>query len=395
VKVSARAASVLFAAWIAAAALTAGAGQGTVFRWNIPAWAAPPVVPADNPMSVEKVALGRYLFYDKRLSYNQKLSCAGCHIQRFGFTDLSPTAFGSTGERHPRRVATLTNVAYNAVLTWANPTQRRLETQMLTPMFGEHPVELGLAGREKVLLERLRADPRYQSLFTAAFPDAPDPFTLGSVTKAIATFERTLLSFSSPYDRYRYGGDGAAIGESAKRGEALFFGDKLDCFHCHSGVNFSDNGTAARTRLGPMTFHNTGLYNVDGRYPASNPGVREFTGDPRDDGAFKTPTLRNVAVRAPYMHDGSVIDLNAVLDHYSAGGRTIVGTPLAGIGRLNPNKDVAVKGFALSERERRDLIAFLQSLTDTAFLTDPALSDPFAASPAPAPNSSRGPETPR
>ena len=218
-----RTATALFASWLACTVLTAGAQQASVFRWNIPAWAAPPIVPADNPMSVEKVTLGRYLFYDKRFSYNQKLSCASCHLQRFGFTDLSPTAFGSTGERHPRRVQNLTNVGYNADLTWANPRLHRLETQMLTPMFGEHPVELGFGGHENELLERLKADARYRDLFKAAFPDVADPITLDGVTKAIATFERTFISLSSPYDRYRYGGESAAIGDSARRGEALFF----------------------------------------------------------------------------------------------------------------------------------------------------------------------------
>jgi cytochrome c peroxidase len=378
-----RDAGLLLAAFIAVAGLTAAARQPAIYRWNIPDWAAPPIVPADNPMTAEKVALGRYLFYDKRLSYNEKLSCAGCHLQRFGFTELKPTAFGSTGERHPRRTPTLTNVGYNAVLTWADPTQRRLEVQMLTPMFGEQPVELGFGGHEQELLDRLRADARYRSLFPAAFPDASDPFTLGSITQAIASFERTFISLSSPYDRYRYGGESDAIDAAAKRGEALFFGSKLECSHCHAGINFSDNSADARTRAATVAFHNTGLYNIGGRYPAHNAGVFEITGNPRDDGAFRTPTLRNVAVRAPYMHDGSIENLNGVLDHYSAGGRTIVGTPLAGVGRLNPNKDVVIHGFDLSPEERRDVIAFLESLTDRAFLTDPALSDPFALTPAP------------
>ena len=386
VKSASRAAGVLLAAWIAVAGLTAAAEQGSVFRWDIPAWAAPPIVPTDNPMTVEKVTLGRYLFYDKRLSYNGKLSCASCHLQRFGFTELRPNAFGSTGQRHPRRTPTLTNAGYNTVLTWANPAEHRLESQMLTPMFGEHPVELGFAGHEQELLARLRADERYRSLFAAAFPDASDPFTIASVTKAIASFERTFISLSSPYDRYRYGGESDAIGPAAKRGEALFFSPRLDCSHCHAGINFSDDFADARTKAVTVVFHNTGLYNIGGRYPAHNAGVYEVTGDPRDDGMFKAPTLRNVAVRAPYMHDGSVDDLNGVLDHYSAGGRTIVGTPLAGVGRLNPNKDALIHGFDLSQQERRDLIAFLETLTDKAFLTNPALSDPYAVTPAPGPS---------
>jgi len=371
--------SIAFGAWLALSFLIAGAQQVCAYRWNLPPWAAPPIVPADNPMTNEKVTLGRFLFYDKRLSLNQQFSCATCHQQKFGFTDDKVTAIGSTGERHPRRASTLTNVGYNTVLTWANPLQRRLETQMLVPMFGEHPVELGLAGHEKELVARLRADARYPQLFKAAFPEKNEPISLETITKAIASFERTMISLSSPYDRYRYGGDQHAISDSAKRGEALFFSEKLECFHCHGGVNFTDSAADTRTRIFHVAFHNTGLYNLgpDGRYPANNLGAYEITRQAKDMGAFKAPTLRNVAVRPPYMHDGSVKDLDAVLDHYSAGGRTITDGPYEGVGALNPHKDLVLKGFHLSGQDRRDLIEFLNSLTDRQFLTNPDLSDPF------------------
>jgi cytochrome c peroxidase len=376
---AARTLAIAFVAWFATSMLVAAARDASQYRWNLPSWAAPPVVPADNPMTPQKVTLGRFLFYDKRLSGNETFSCATCHQQKLGFTDTHITGIGSTGQHHPRRVSTLTNVGYNTVLTWGNPLQRKLETQMLLPMFGDHPVELGLAGRDKELIARLKSDERYQQLFHSAFPEKPDPFTLESITKAIASFERTMISLSSPYDRYRYGGDTNAISASAKRGEALFFGERLECFHCHGGVNFSDSSADARTRLPHVAFHNTGLYNVgtDGAYPANNTGVYEFTHDPKDMGAFKVPTLRNVAVRAPYMHDGSVKDLNAVLDHYSAGGRTISNGPYAGDGSRNPHKDVVLKGFTLSAQERADVLEFLKSLTDDEFLNNPALSDPF------------------
>ena len=352
----------------------------SVFAWNLPPWAAPPIVPADNPMTNEKVALGHYLFYDRRLSGNLTFSCASCHQQKLAFADTRTTALGSTGMHHPRRTPTLTNVGYYTVLTWANPLQRKLEKQMLVPMFGEHPVELGLSGKEKVLIARLDADSRYQGMFRAAFPGEPQPITLGNVTKAIASFERTLLSFSSPYDRYRYGHEQTAISPEAKRGEKLFFSERLDCFHCHGGINFSDSTADTRTRLFQRSFHNTGLYNIHGTgaYPADNMGVFEVTHDTKDIGAFKAPTLRNVAVRAPFMHDGSAKDLNAVLDHYAAGGRTIASGPNAGIGRLNPHKDLVIHGFRLGPGERRDLLAFLRSLTDEGFLNDPKFADPFA-----------------
>lgn len=352
----------------------------TTFAWNLPPWASPPIVPADNPMTNEKVALGHYLFYDRRLSGNLTFSCASCHQQKFAFADARPTALGSTGMHHPRRTPTLTNVGYYTVLTWANPLQRKLEKQMLVPMFGEHPVELGLAGKEKLLIARLGADPQYQQMFRDAFPAESQPITLGNITKAIASFERTMISFSSPYDRYRYGHDANAISPAAKQGEKLFFSERLDCFHCHGGINFSDSTADTRTRLFQRSFHNTGLYNIHGTgaYPANNMGVFEITHDVKDVGAFKAPTLRNAAVRAPYMHDGSVKDLDAVLDHYSAGGRTITSGPSAGVGRLNPHKDLVIHGFRLSPQERREVIAFLRSLTDERFLNDPHFADPFA-----------------
>lgn len=366
------------APWLLLLAAGCGGTPSTAYAWSLPPWAAPPVVPADNPMSQAKVDLGHDLFYDRKLSANETFSCATCHVQRLAFADSRETAIGSTGMHHPRRTPTLTNVGYNTTLTWANPLQRRLEKQMLVPMFGEHPVELGLSGKEKVLIARLAADPRYPSMFRAAFPRESAPIKLGNVTKAIASFERTLISFDSPYDRYRYGHQANAIGASAKRGEALFFSERLDCFHCHGGINFTDSAADTRTRLFQHSFHNTGLYDVHGTgdYPPNNMGVFEITRLAKDIGAFKAPTLRNVAVRAPYMHDGSVRDLNAALDHYAAGGRTIASGPYAGNGSRNPHKDLVIHGFRLNARERADLIAFLRSLTDESFLTNPAFAEP-------------------
>jgi cytochrome c peroxidase len=327
------------------------------------------------------VELGRYLFYDQRLSVNQTFSCASCHDQKRAFTDGRAQAIGVTGERHPRGSMSLANIAYNPVLTWANPTQRRLETQALVPMFGETPVELGLSGMERVMFERLRAEPTYQRLFPRAFPGDADPFTLANVTRAIASFERTMISGRSPYDRYRSGEAPQAISPSARRGEELFFGETTECFHCHGGFNFTETVDFVGKGFAEIEFHNTGLYNLDGRgaYPASNRGVMAVTDDPEDMGKFKAPTLRNIAVTAPYMHDGSVPTLDAVLNHYAAGGRTTEGGPNAGIGFLNPLKSGFVKGFTLTSAERRDLLAFLESLTDDVFLEDPRFQNPWGS----------------
>lgn len=372
------------------------AARATAYLWQLPPGFPEPRVPDDNPMSVEKVLLGRHLFYDTRLSADGTFSCATCHQQARAFADEKGRGVGVTGEVHPRGPMSLANVAYASALTWANPTVRRLEAQALVPMFGTDPVELGLAGQEAGLLARLTRDGRYQRLFPAAFPNDADPFTVGHITKAIAAFERTMLSGRSPYDRYRTTMDASAIPPAAHRGEDLFFSDRLSCFRCHSGFNFTQAVESVTTPLLALEFHNNGLYNIDGKgsYPAPNTGIHAVTGRPEDMGRYKAPTLRNVALTAPYMHDGSLPTLEAVIAHYEAGGRTVAAGPHAGRGASSPLKSPFVKGFTLTAVEREDLVAFLESLTDTAFVTDPALSNPWVETPgspntAPRPAASR------
>jgi cytochrome c peroxidase len=272
----------------------------------------------------------------------------------------------------------LTNVAYNSVLTWANPLQTRLETQALVPLFGEHPIEMGMAGKEEEILNFLENDANYNQMFAAAFNNEPNPINISNLTKALASFERTLISFNSPYDRYRYGGDANAISQAAKRGERLFTSERLECFHCHGGINFSDSVKHERLAFTEIAFHNTGLYNLDdlGSYPPDNTGVYEITHEPTDMGRFKAPTLRNIALTAPYMHDGSIATLEEAIAHYQAGGRTIEQGKWAGIGRQNRHKSGFIKGFELSTQEQDDLLAFLRSLTDEEFITNSTFSDP-------------------
>ncbi len=353
-----------------------------VYVWPLAGTLPVPLVPDDNPMTAAKVELGRHLFYDTRLSGNHTQSCASCHIQELAFTDGLAVAEGSTGQHTPRNSMSLANVAYSTTLTWANPLLLTLEQQMLVPLFGAEPVELGLRGLEDTLLARLREVPEYDALFARAYPDDDEPWTMLNVTRALACFERRLLSGDAPLDRFN-AGDYAALSPSALRGAALFNGERLECFHCHAGFNFQDSvayeGKPARSGI----FHNTGLYNIDGMgaYPPSNTGLHEFTGLPADMGRFRVPTLRNVAVTGPYMHDGSINTLSEVLDHYAAGGRTITEGPHAGVGRDNPYKSGFIRGFELTDQERADVLAFLDSLTDESFLRDPALADPWSATP--------------
>jgi cytochrome c peroxidase len=358
-------------------AVSADSDSAQSYEWHLPKGFPKPQVPADNPMTAAKVELGRYLFYDTRMSVDGKASCATCHKQELAFTDGLAVSVGATGRLHSRGAMSLVNVAYSSALTWSNPLMRELESQALVPMFGDHPVELGLREGDG-FPPLLRSDSGYRAFFARAFPGDADPFTIKNVTKAIASFERSIISARSPYDRYHYGGDDSAVSESAKRGEILFFNQHLSCFRCHGGFDFSDTTVSANNAGRSVEFHNTGLYNIGGAisYPAPNVGTYEFTKVAADIGKFKAPTLRNISVTAPYMHDGSIATLEGVLDHYAAGGRTIESGPHRGTGHDNPNRDPLIGGFQLSRQDRADLIAFLQSLTDDEVLHDPRFADP-------------------
>jgi cytochrome c peroxidase len=281
--------------------LTAASAQ-TPYTWDLPAGFPKPRVPDDNPMTAEKVELGRYLFYDRRLSSNGTQSCASCHVQSLAFTDGKPRGEGSTGERHPRGSMSLVNVAYTRVFTWIDQDLHSLEEQARLPMFGDHPIELGVTEKSLALI---RADPRYQKLFGA------EPITTDNIIKALACFERSIVSARSPYDRYHFDRDESAISAAAKHGEVLFFSTGFSCFRCHSGPN--------------------------------------FTGKPDEEGGFKAPTLRNIAVTAPYMHDGNVKTLDEAILHH----------------------------VAMSDAERTDILEFLRTLTDEPLLHDPRFANPF------------------
>lgn len=355
--------------------------------WDLPDTVPEPRVPEDNPMSAAKVELGRFLFFDTKLSANETQSCGSCHQQELAFTDGLALAEGSTGDVLARSSMSIANAGYAASLTWANEALVLLEKQALVPMFGEDPIELGMAGMEEELLRRMRDDEDYPRMFADAFPLEIDPISLDSITKAIAAFQRQVTSFNAPVDRWQQG-DATALNESEQRGMALFFGgtnaagaeDAFECFHCHGGFLFSQASDDAGQVFSQKFFMNNGLYNLDedGSYPAGNEGIYEMSGDPADKGKFKPPSLRNIEVTGPYMHDGSIETLEEVLDHYARGGRLIESGPHAGDGKDNPNKNSLLNGFAMAEQEKQDMLAFLRALTDDELLTNPAFSDPFA-----------------
>ncbi|MEO1270195.1 MAG: MbnH family di-heme enzyme, partial [Myxococcota bacterium] len=302
------------------------------------------------------------------------------HEQDKAFTDGLPVGVGVTDQAHTVGPMSLTNVAYATTLGWANPLMDSLEKQALVPMFGEEPVELGLSVlSEEEFLDRFRNHPDYPARFAAAF-GGEDPITVPNLVQALASFERALISGNSPYDRFTYAGEDDALSDSARRGMFLFFSERVECFHCHGGFNFSDSTSHEGTVFTETPFHNNGLYNVggEGRYP-DNQGVYEITQEPNDMGRFKAPTLRNIALTAPYMHDGSIATLEEVIEHYARGGRLITEGENAGDGAQHPNKSEFVPGFILTDQEKEDMLNFLHSLTDEQFVTNPDFSNPFTS----------------
>ena len=315
-------------------------------------------------MSAEKVALGRRLFFETRLSSTGAYACSSCHRPELAFTDGRARALGATGETVRRGAMSLTNVAYNAAFTWGSARVRSLESQMRQPLFSEHPLEMGLRADGAAALNALSSDPSYRAQFAAAFPGDASAPSMQHIIKAIAAFERTLISGRSPFDRYVFDDDRAAMLPSAKRGMDLFYSARAGCAQCHSGLNFSGPILYEGHVSDAALFANTGLYDVDGHggYPPTDQWLIEVTHRAADMGKFRVPTLRNVALTAPYMHDGSLPSLEAVLDHYVQGGHK------------SPRQDARVRPLVLSAAERADLLAFLGSLTDREFVENSQLS---------------------
>lgn len=358
---------------------TTEVNQKQAFSWNLPPGFPTPRADEDNPISDVKIRLGRLLFYDTRLSVNNGQACASCHQQAKAFADGLKTAIGTTGDVHPRNSMSLTNVVYNSRFGWANSMLKTLPRHAFVPMFGEFPVELGWSGHETEILQQLEYDAIYRDLFAQAFPEETTQISAGTVAKAISAFVSTFISGNSAYDKALYQNQLDATSESAKRGLALFFSERLECFHCHGSFNFAQSVRHDGTVFDEVEFHNNGLYNIGGTgdYPAGNRGLWELTQKAEDVGRFRPPTLRNIELTAPYMHDGSVATLEEVVDIYARGGRLITEGPFAGDGAKNPLKSELINGFVLTAQEKEDLINFLKSLTDWTFICAEQFNDPY------------------
>jgi cytochrome c peroxidase len=349
------------------------------WHWDLPKGVPEPWLPPESSMSVAKFELGRHLFYDKRLSGNGTFACSSCHFQHLAFTDGKALPTGSTGEQTLRSAQSIVNSAYHPTITWANFSLSTLEQQALVPMLGENPVEMGMNDANiPTILNRLKQDSNYMIMFDAAFPNQVDAVNLNNIVMALASFERGVLSFNAKLDQVERGE--ASYTEAEARGKKLFFSEKAQCSQCHSGFNFTEMTRHVQTSpTFKNVYRNTGLYNVGGQgnYPDNNQGIIGVSNQAGDMGKFRVASLRNIAVTAPYMHDGSIATLEEVLDMYAAHGRNITSGVNAGDGRANPYKDKRLNKIQLSPQERSDVITFLKTLTDEKLLTDTRYADPF------------------
>jgi cytochrome c peroxidase len=310
---------------------------GSVVRIEAPLGLPPVPIPPDNPPTSETIALGRRLFFDTALSREKNISCATCHHPSTGFADRRTVSEGVGGAKGKRNAPTVLNAAFLAVQFWdgrAATLEHQAEGPIANAVEMDHP--------HPKLLERLNGDTEYAALFASAF--GPGTITMDHVCKAIASFERTLLSANSPFDRYQYGGDKSAMNEAAIRGFALFKDPtRGNCATCHTIEDqfalFTDG-----------KFHNLGV-GMDENGELRDLGRFEQTKSEADKGAFRTPSLRNVATTAPYMHDGSLKTLREVVDFYVGGGN------------WNPQLDKEIHPIHLNRQEREDIVAFLEALT--------------------------------
>ena len=298
------------------------------FLLALPPGAPSPLIPEDNPLTVASVSLGKALFFDPRLSRDGTISCASCHFPDRAFSDTVALSRGVDGLTGMRNAPSLGNVVYHTAM-FRDGGVDDLERQVIAPV--EDPVEMDhfLQGA----VDAVANDLEYQRKSQLAYGRPLDAFV---ITRAIASYERTLISGWSRYDRYVYGGELPALNESEVRGLALFNSELLNCTACHNGFDLSDH-----------SYQNIGQY-----LTYADPGRERISLDPGDAGKFKVPSLRNVALTGPYMHDGAMATLEEVVDHFASGGQP------------HPNRSPLLTNFALSAEEKTDLIAFLNALTD-------------------------------
>ncbi len=277
---------------------------------------------------------------------------------------------------HQRNTLPLFNLARQKYLTAADSTLHTVTEQMNNPLFSKHPVEMG-ADLHQQIFEKLANDSLYKLLFKTCFASGQPALNWKNIKDAISSFVKSIESKNSPWDRFN-NGDSTALSAMQKKGKQLFFSTKLSCANCHGGPDFS-SPKISKQGIAAEYYFNTGLYNTDndGGYPLYDQGLYEHTKNKKDMGKYRVPTLRNLAFTAPYYHDGSGASLTEVINNYAAGGRQITEGANAGNGSKNKYKHPLIKSFSISVTEKKALICFLLSLSDSGFIQNPAYQNPF------------------
>lgn len=323
--------------WIIACQTNQPASKDAVVTYKHPSYIPKIPVPEDNQPTAARIELGRRLFYDKRLSRNETQNCATCHALSAAFTDGKTVSLGAHGKPGKRNAPTLANLAWSKSFMGEGGVAS-LEMQVLAPI--QDSIEMDMPLPEAA--ERLRKDAYLNALSLTAYNREIDEYV---IVRAIACFERSFISFDTRFDRWYYLKDESAFSDSEKNGKGIFFSDKASCNKCHTLPFFTDGD-----------FYNIGLYE---NY--ADPGRQRVTYLQEDNGKFKTPTLRNIELTAPYMHDGSIATLEEVIELYNKGGE------------IHPNKDFRVQPLGLTDQQKKDLLAFLKTLTDWNFVQNHTL----------------------
>jgi cytochrome c peroxidase len=322
------------------------------------------IIEQPNKLSNPQKTLGHYLFFETKLSINNTKSCASCHSTQFAFTDGYRTSVTPQGENVLHNAPSLMNSIYLKYYDWANPTATSFLAQIKRPLYNHQPIELGLDKHINELQLFFKHDSLYSHLFKQAFPTDDSLFTLQQIENSIVEYEKLLVSKESNFDKKE-------LNKEAENGLALFSSKRLNCVTCHPPPHFT---LATQTNNMDSVYANIGLYNVANKneYPTSDNGIYYFTKNKKDDGKFKIPSLRNVMLTAPYMHDGSIANIGDVIDMYARGGRLYNNED----GKLNTNKNKLITGFTITEKEKNDVIHFLNSLTDSSIFYKQIFQNP-------------------
>lgn len=309
-----------------------------------------------------KIQLGKKLFQEKKLSLYNNKSCSSCHSSEYSFTDGYRRSVSAIGEELLHNAPTLLNIQNYQVFDWDKPFVHTLSQQIKRPLYNVHPLEMGYDSTSVLLKQFLKNDSSYNLLFTKAYGKKCN-YDAIEIEEAIIGYINTLQARNSKYDQYK-NGKLNAMSENEIKGMHLFFSDKLKCAQCHTPPDFT---LATYTKNTDSLYINIGLYNIlpQETYPLHDIGLQKFTKNEKNNGQFRIPGLRNVALTAPYMHDGSVANLNELIDIYAQGGRIIQSGVYKGDGTINKHKDKRISGFNISHEEKDNLILFLHCLTDT------------------------------